>query len=192
MLRCTDKRKNCRNPRREIAGTTTGTPPMTEPSPTNDEAERRALRDAFGAFMTGVTIVTTIDEAGAPIGLTANAFASVSLDPPLLLVCISSRSLSLPAFRRSGGFAVNILSTAQQELSNRFARPVENRFDGVDWAPGPVGGPVLHDVCGWFDCRLHDQVEAGDHIIMIGRVEGFDHNPQTPLGYARGGYFSPD
>lgn len=157
---------------------------------TDDEAERLALRQAFGAFMTGVTVVTTTDEAGGPVGLTANAFASVSLDPPLLLVCISSRSLSLPEFQRSGGFAVNILSTAQKDLSQRFARPVEDRFEGVDWAPGPNGGPVLKDVCGWFDCRLHDQVEAGDHIIMIGRVEGFDHNPQSPLGYARGDYFS--
>lgn len=159
---------------------------------TTRDTERRALRDAFGAFMTGVTIVTTIGENGAPVGLTANAFASVSLDPPLLLVCISTRSHSLPAFQRSGGFAVNILSNAQQELSNRFARPAKDRFDGVAWTPGPVGGPVLKDVCGWFDCRLHDQMEAGDHIIMIGRVEGFDHNPTPPLGYSRGGYFSLD
>lgn len=157
---------------------------------TDDDAERRALRQAFGAFMTGVTVVTTTDEAGAPVGLTANAFTSVSLDPPLLLVCISSRSHCLSAFQTSGGFAVNILSNAQQALSNRFAGPASNRFEGVDWAPGPVGGPVLGDVCGWFDCRLHDQVTAGDHVIMIGRVEGFDHNPHTPLGYARGDYFS--
>ncbi|QIE57355.1 flavin reductase family protein [Pikeienuella piscinae] len=152
----------------------------------------RALRDAFGAFMTGVTIVTTIDAAGAPVGLTANAFTSVSLDPPLVLVCISRRSLSLSAFQRSGGFAVNILADDQQSLSDRFARRTEDRFSGVEWRPGPVGGPVLAGVCGWFDCRLHDQLAAGDHMILIGRVSGFDHNSQRPLGYSRGDYFSLD
>lgn len=152
--------------------------------------ESRALRDAFGAFMTGVTIVTTMDSEGNPQGLTANAFASVSLDPPLLLVCISRRSHSLPSIQQSGGFAVNILADNQQALSDRFARRAGDRFEGVAWEPGPVGGPVLDGVCGWFDCRLFDQHAAGDHMILIGRVEGFHHNAQHPLGYARGGYFS--
>lgn len=156
-------------------------------------ADKRALRTAFGAFMTGVTVVTTVDEAGAPVGLTANSFTSVSLEPPLLLVCISRASLTLPAFLRTEGFAVNILAEDQQALSDRFARvAAAERFAGVDWAPGPVGGPVLGGVCGWFDCRLHDRLEAGDHEILIGRVAGFGHDSRRPLGYARGLYFSAD
>ncbi|MEO0362226.1 MAG: flavin reductase family protein [Pseudomonadota bacterium] len=150
----------------------------------------KALRDAFGAFMTGVTIVTARDPGGELAGLTANSFTSVSLDPPLLLVCLARRSQSLLIIQRAGGFAVNILAESQQDLSNRFARPSDDRFDGVDWAPGPFGAPILSGVCGWFDCRLHDQVTAGDHVILIGKVEGFDHAGGAPLGYARGGYFS--
>ncbi|WP_340110151.1 flavin reductase family protein [Pikeienuella sp. HZG-20] len=159
---------------------------------TEDIRDSRALRDAFGAFVTGVTIVTTTGAAGEPIGLTANAFTSVSLNPPLLLVCISRQSFSLAAIQRAGGFAVNILAEDQQALSHRFAHRVEDRFKGVNWRPGPVGGPLLDGVCGWFDCRLHDQFAAGDHVILIGRVAGFDHTSRRPLGYARGGYFPVD
>lgn len=161
---------------------------MTETRKKNKDD--RTLRDAFGAFMTGVTIVTTTGPSGEPVGLTANSFTSVSIDPPLLLVCISRRSQSLSSIQRSGGFAVNILAENQRELSTRFARRAGDRFEGVNWRPGPVGGPILDGVCGWFDCRLHDQLAAGDHVIFIGRVEGFDHTRQHPLGYARGDYFS--
>lgn len=155
-----------------------------------DPPDPKALREAFGAFMTGVTIVTACGPDGAPAGLTANSFTSVSLDPPLLLVCVARQSHSLLIIQRAGGFAVNILAEHQQDLSNRFARQTEDRFADIDWAPGPFGAPVLSGVCGWFDCRLHDQVTAGDHVILIGKVEGFDHAGGAPLGYARGGYFS--
>lgn len=157
----------------------------------NDPLDTRALRDAFGAFMTGVTIVTAAGRDG-PAGLTANSFTSVSLTPPLLLVCVNGASRSLGAIRDAGGFAVNILAETQRDLSNRFAGRAEDRFDGVDWRAGPVGGPILAGVCGWFDCRLHDEVMAGDHVVLIGRVEGFDHVGGAPLGYARGDYFSLD
>ncbi len=161
---------------------------MASDTITTDE-DRRALRIAFGAFMTGVTIVTTRSDDGTPVGLTANSFTSVSLTPPLLLVCIAKTSLSLPFFQQARGFAVNILSKGQKALSNRFAKPAENRFEGVAWHSGPVGNPVLDGVCGWFDCHHHDQVEAGDHIILIGNVHGFGHAGGEPLGYARGDYF---
>lgn len=155
-----------------------------------DPKDTRALRDAFGAFMTGVTIVTTNGPDGEPTGLTANSFTSVSLDPPLLLVCVRGRSRTLSEIRRNGGFAVNILAEGQETLSNQFARPTPDRFEGVEWTHGPLGGAILPDVCGWFDCALHDEVAAGDHIILIGRVEGFNHRDVAPLGYSRGGYFS--
>lgn len=154
-------------------------------------SDARALRDAFGAFLTGVTVVTTVDDAGAPIGFTANSFTSVSLDPPLLLVCLAKTSRNYATLTAAKGFGVNILSEGQKDVSNTFARPVEDRFAAVDWRPGPHGSPVFTDVAAWFDCATHDVVDAGDHVILIGRVEGFDNSGKTGLGYARGGYFTP-
>ena len=159
---------------------------MLRPDPT----DQKALRAAFSAFLTGVTIVTTMDKDGAPRGFTANSFTSVSLTPPLLLFCIAKTSRSLDAFMNADSFAVNILSESQEHLSSRFAAPVEDRFADVDWSNGPTGAPVLSDVCGWFDCATHNRVEAGDHYIIIGEVIGFDHNTSEALGYSRKGYFS--
>lgn len=153
--------------------------------------DARALRDAFGAFLTGVTVVTTVDDAGAPIGFTANSFTSVSLDPPLLLVCLAKTSRNYATLTGAKGFGVNILSEGQKDVSNTFARPVEDRFAAVDWRPGPHGSPVFADVAAWFDCATHDVVDAGDHVILVGRVEGFENSGRTGLGYARGGYFTP-
>lgn len=153
--------------------------------------DARALRDAFGAFLTGVTVVTTLDADGSPIGFTANSFTSVSLDPPLLLVCLAKTSRNYATLTGAKGFGVNILSEGQKDVSNTFARPVEDRFAAVDWRPGPHGSPVFAGVAAWFDCATHDVVDAGDHVILIGRVEGFDNSGKTGLGYARGGYFTP-
>ncbi len=157
---------------------------------TSNPTDTIALRAAFSAFLTGVTIVTTTGSDAAPLGFTANSFTSVSLDPPLLLICIGKRSASLNHFLSARTFAVNILSDKQQHLSARFATPVVDRFAEVGWDMGPAGSPILHDVCGWFDCETRNIVEAGDHHIIIGEVMGFDHNPQEALGYSRGGYFS--
>ncbi|MBX9457859.1 MAG: flavin reductase family protein [Rhizobium sp.] len=153
--------------------------------------DARALRDAFGAFLTGVTVVTTHNEEGAPIGFTANSFTSVSLDPPLLLVCLAKTSRNYATLTGAKGFAVNILAEDQKDLSNTFARPVEDRFAAVAWKNGPFGSPVFANVAAWFDCAMHELVDAGDHVILIGRVEGFDNSGRTGLGYARGGYFTP-
>lgn len=151
----------------------------------------RLLRDAFGAFMTGVTVVTTIGPDGAPLGFTANSFSSVSLEPPLLLVSLSKQSQNYDSFVQGHGFAINILSEGQKEISNTFARPVEDRFARTPWQPGPHGAPVIQDVSAWFDCALEQVVEAGDHVILIGRVEAFDNSGQAGLGYYRGTYFKP-
>lgn len=151
----------------------------------------RALRDAFGAFATGVTVVATVGPDGKPLGFTANSFSSVSLDPPLLLICLARTSRNFAAMTEAGGFAVNILSDSQKDVSNTFARPVEDRFATVDWAFGPHGSPVLADVAAWFDCRLEQVIEAGDHVILLGRVEAFGNSGRNGLGYARGGYFTP-
>jgi len=155
------------------------------------EIEARALRDAFGAFLTGVTVVTTVNEKCEPIGFTANSFTSVSLDPPLLLVCLAKTSRNREAFLQAKGFAVNILSETQKDLSNTFARPVADRFAEVQWQRGPFGSPVFADVAAWFDCSLHNAVDAGDHYALFGRIEEFENSGKQGLGYSRGGYFTP-
>ena len=151
----------------------------------------RALRNAFGAFLTGVTVVTAKDAEGRPIGFTANSFASVSLDPPLLLVCLARRSSNYAALTGAAGFAVNILAEAQEAVSNTFARPSDDRFAAVDWAFGPHGAPVIAGAAAWFDCAMHEVIDAGDHAILIGRVEAFADAGANGLGYARGAYVKP-
>ena len=148
------------------------------------------LRNAFGQFMTGVTVVTTKDKQGEPVGFTANSFSSVSLDPPLLLVCLANGSSNYDTFCSADGFAVNILAEDQTDVSNTFARPVDDRFAAVQWQNGPQGSPVLDGVCAWFDCSMEQLVEAGDHIILIGRVVAFENHERGGLGYASGGYFT--
>lgn len=153
--------------------------------------DRRALRDAFGSFMTGVTVVTCRDADGRPLGFTANSFSSVSLDPPLLLVSIARTSANYGAFTSAKGFAVNILSEGQKDISNTFARPVEDRFGSVYWKNSANGSPLLAGVSAWFDCALHQCVAAGDHAILIGRVLDFAATDAPGLGYYRGSYFTP-
>lgn len=153
--------------------------------------DARALRDAFGAFLTGVTVVTTRNADGAPIGFTANSFTSVSLDPPLLLVCLAKTSRNYATLTSAKGFGVNILAEDQKDVSNTFARPVEDRFASVDWKTGPHGSPVFANVAAWFDCATHEVVDAGDHVILMGRIAAFENSGKTGLGYARGGYFTP-
>ncbi len=151
----------------------------------------RALRDAFGCFMTGVTIVTTFDEEGMPLGFTANSFTSVSLDPPLLLISIARTSRNYPNFARAKDFAINILSEGQREVSATFARPVEDRFASVEWRKGPHGSPIIKGVSAWFDCTVYQIVEAGDHALLIGRIEAFEATQEAGLGYYRGAYVTP-
>lgn len=161
----------------------------TNPQDKAANADPVALRAAFGAFMTGVTVVTTLAKNGAPVGFTANSFTSVSLDPPLILICIAKTSQNIETFRKASGYAVNILAEGQEDLSRRFSGPIADRFADLDWQEGPAGAPIIAGVCGWFDCDMHNQVEAGDHIILIGEVKGFDHTERPALGYAAGGYF---
>jgi flavin-dependent trigonelline monooxygenase, reductase component len=151
----------------------------------------RALRDAFGCFMTGVTVVTTLDAAGKPLGFTANSFASVSLDPPLLLVSIANTSGSLAAFVMGKGFAVNILAEGQKDVSGTFARPSDDRFAQTRWRHGPIGSPLIAGVSAWFDCGMEQVIPAGDHTILIGRIGAFAATSVPGLGYYRGAYVTP-
>ncbi len=151
----------------------------------------RALRTAFGTFMTGVTVVTAQDKTDAPLGFTANSFTSVSLDPPLVLVCLAKASQNRDALVQAEGFAVNVLAETQTDISNTFARPSDDRFAGVAWRRGPQGSPVIGGVSAWFDCAMHDTLDAGDHVILIGEVKAFDSSPSPGLGYVRGVYVVP-
>lgn len=152
--------------------------------------EQRELRRAFGTFVSGVTIVTTIDEKGLPRGMTANSFTSVSLDPPLLLVCIGMHAASFAAFRQCPAFAVHVLHADQAALSNLFASKSPDKFRSVDHDRVHTGAPVLSDCLTWFDCSAYQRVDAGDHMVLIGRVQAFGTRPSAPLGFCRGRYAS--
>ncbi|MFD1880613.1 flavin reductase family protein [Paracoccus pacificus] len=155
------------------------------------EFEPRALRDAFGCFMTGVTVVTTTAADGRPLGFTANSFSSVSMDPPLLLVSIARSSRNYAQFAQAQGFAVNVLAERQKDVSATFARPVEDRFADLDWHTGTAGSPIIEGASAWFDCAVWQVVEAGDHAILIGQIKDFAASQEPGLGYYRGAYITP-
>ena len=154
------------------------------------EFDARDLRRAFGNFATGVTIVTTLDKDGVPCGFTANSFTSVSIDPPLLLVSIARAAYGCDIFTAARGFAVNILAQDQRSLSNRFARAGTDKFAEQQWYGAVTGSPIIDKVVAWFDCEHFQQVDAGDHIILIGRVLRYSYNTHAPLGFCRGAYVS--
>ena len=155
---------------------------------TDRPIEPMDLRRALGAFATGVTVVTTMDADGSPRGFTANSFTSVSLDPPLILVCLAKRAASCPVFQAAKSFAVNILSEDQKAVSTAFSSPGVDRFTTVDWSARATGCPILADVVAWLDCRMQEVVDAGDHYILIGRIVDYDYAPASPLGFCRGAY----
>ena len=148
----------------------------------------RALRDAFGSFATGVTIVTTSGPGGADIGLTANSFSSVSLDPPMVLWSLARTSSSIDAFRNCAHFAVHILSADQEALSARFASKGIDRFGGLALDRGPDGIPMLQDCMARFACKLAYQYEGGDHVIFVGEILDFSHSARKPLVFHGGRY----
>ena len=152
--------------------------------------DAREFRKALGSFVTGVTVVTTIEPDGGPRGFTANSFTSVSLDPPLVLICIAKTAASCPVFEASGHFAVNILAEHQQSVSGLFASKSPDKFAETAWSTGPAGSPLIAGATAWFDCTTHQVVDAGDHLVLIGRVAGFGQSPATPLAYCRGAYLA--
>lgn len=152
--------------------------------------EPRELRTAFGSFMTGVTIVTTVGNDETPRGFTANSFTSVSIEPPLLLICIGKSAASMDIFRQARGFAVNILSEYQKDTSVLFASKRPDKFEVAKWRSGPFGNPLIEGSAAWFDCARYQVIDSGDHIILMGHIEAFSYSDANPLGYARGGYIT--
>ena len=156
-----------------------------------DSAE---FRRVLGHFVTGVTVLTTRDATGAPAGLTVNAFASVSLEPPLVLVCVDRASDTHALIEAAGYFAVNVLADGQERVSRRFAEGEgRTRFDGLAWRDEVTGAPVLDDALAWVDCRVRSTCDGGDHTIWIGQVLAGDAREGVPLLFYRGGYgrFTP-
>jgi flavin reductase (DIM6/NTAB) family NADH-FMN oxidoreductase RutF len=149
----------------------------------------RTLRDALGCFATGVTVITCVGPDGVPAGLTVNSFTSVSLDPPLLLVCLYKQAASAPALIDASHFAINVLQTGQQPASIRFATRDEDRFGATPWSSGEAGAPILKDSLGVFECERFAVYDGGDHHILVGQVikASFDA-ALDPLLYFRGSY----
>jgi 3-hydroxy-9,10-secoandrosta-1,3,5(10)-triene-9,17-dione monooxygenase reductase component len=168
---------------------------MTEQNPAPASFDPIAFRNALGAFVTGVTIVTTLDEAGKPVGLTANSFNSVSLEPPMVLWSLGLNSGSLSAFRNAEYWAVHILGSDQEALSGRFAKRGIDKFEGVDTETGPGGIPLLTGCAARFVCRATFEYEGGDHAIFVGEVIDFTRHASVPLAFHQGKYtrvFSPE
>ena len=147
-----------------------------------------ALRAVLGRFATGVTIVTCRDGAGMPVGLTANSFNALSLEPPLVLWSLRQSSPSLPAFRQARYFAINILAESQVDLSRRFASPVPDKFAEGLWSDGADGAPVLTGAAAVLECEREVEHEAGDHLLCIGRVRRLADLATAPLVFHGGNY----
>jgi flavin reductase (DIM6/NTAB) family NADH-FMN oxidoreductase RutF len=155
------------------------------------EVTAAEFRHAMSHFATGVTVVTSVGEDGQPVGTTANAVTSLSLDPPLVLVCFDLSSQTLQAVRGHGAFVVNVLAAPQQHLSANFARRgLAAAWDGVRHRRGPTGSPRLEDVLAVLECTVEHALPGGDHEIIVGRIRHIETNPApiAPLLYFRGSY----
>ena len=154
------------------------------------DLDPRSLRNAFGCFATGITVITTVDAEGALYGVTANSFASLSLDPPLVLFCLDYKSMSFEAFRAGTHFAVNILREDQQALSAHFARSNADKWANLSFDTWDTGCPILPESVASMECEIASIHEGGDHIIIVGRVLRADHDESaaSPLIFYRGRY----
>ncbi len=160
------------------------------------ECEARDFRNALGAFATGVTIITTRGlQGGEYVGITANSFASVSLDPPLVLFSLAKHTYSLRVFQASEHFAVNVLSRDQLVLSHRFARSSSNKWEGMEFELWDFDCPIFPGCVASFECCIQHTYDGGDHVIFVGRVEHMSIDPEAkPLLFLKGqyGHFQSD
>ena len=151
--------------------------------------DKRKFRNALGHFATGVAVITTRFDEKEPIGITVNSFSSVSLEPPLILWSLDDKSDTLPIFNAVNRFTVNILREGHQGISNRLARQGDHSLEGLPLRAGVNGCPALEDALAHFECDVYARHEAGDHIIIVGKVTHFEYSEDgRPLLYHRGGY----
>ncbi|AUM12329.1 flavin reductase family protein [Ketobacter alkanivorans] len=156
------------------------------------QIDQKAFRSALGQFATGVTVITTVDAQGNKVGMTANSFSSVSLDPMLVLWSIARSSNSFNEFVNADRFAIHVLHANQQTLSNQFASSCDDRFYNVSHSDGLGGVPLLNDYSAVFQCQTEHQYDGGDHIIIVGRVVAFENREQPPLIFHAGRYADLD
>jgi flavin reductase (DIM6/NTAB) family NADH-FMN oxidoreductase RutF len=150
--------------------------------------EKNELRRVMGHFATGVTVITTLRKSGELHGLTANAFTSVSLIPPLVLICVDKKAESYPCFEETKVFTINILASDQEAISRRFAVSGGEKFQGIAYRDGANGAPILDGTLGFIECRVTATVDGGDHTIYLGEVEQAETREAKPLLFFRGGY----
>ncbi len=166
--------------------------PMTStPAAVAARLSPTSFRAALGMFATGVTVVTARASNGQLVGLTANSFNSVSLDPPLVLWSLSGRSSSLAVFRAGTHYAINLLAADQLEMAQRFAAPARDRWAGVRWRHGHGGAPLIEGAAACFECLNRSRYVEGDHVIFVGQVEHCNHRPgAVPLLFHGGRYYT--
>jgi flavin reductase (DIM6/NTAB) family NADH-FMN oxidoreductase RutF len=162
--------------------------PNSIPRSVADPLDPRHFRNALAQFATGVTVVTTRLDTGEFVGLTATSFNSVSLTPPLVLWSLANTARSLPVFQSCSHYVINVLGAQQADLADRFARRIENRFEGVEFELSATGLPILKGAAAWFECRNRSRYPEGDHVILVGEVEHCDVHPQPALVF-HGGKF---
>lgn len=148
----------------------------------------RELRDALGLFATGVTVVTAPGSGDQPIGITANSFSSLSLDPPLVLWSLALRSPNLDAFEDGKPFAINILQRDQEALALQFARPVDDKFQDVEYELNACKVPLLEGAQAQLECTVEFTRVLGDHLLIVGRVDALNTSPSEPLLFYRGAF----
>ena len=165
---------------------------MPDPDLTTPDTAAERFRQVLGHFCTGVTVITTIEDE-RPAGFACQAFAALSLEPPLVLFCPSRSSATWPAIERAGHFCVNVLADGQQELARRFGSPGGDKFAGTAWSGSPSGMPVLDGALTWVECAVQTVHEAGDHYLVIGRVTALGEcRAGRPLLFYRGRYAATD
>ncbi len=162
--------------------------PASELASGSSPIDPRDFRTALGTYATGITIITALASDGKPYGLTCNSFASVSLNPPLVLWSLGTFSQAMGTFQNASHFAVNVLGSSQQALASKFSKSSEDKFAGVEWTPGLGNAPLLKGSVANFQCRAAGRYYGGDHVIFLGAVEAYAYNRQEPLLFARGGY----
>ena len=159
-----------------------------EPGSPGGAFDEARYRQVLGHFATGVTVVTAL-AGGEPVGLAVNSFTSVSLEPPLVALCVSVLSSTWPRVREVGRFCVNILSADQEAVARTFSSRNPKRFAGIGYRTAPSGAPILTGVLAWIDCTIEAEHPGGDHVIVVGRVRDLDVTREDrPLVFYRGGY----
>ncbi|MGW5715201.1 flavin reductase family protein [Amycolatopsis sp. NPDC003865] len=149
----------------------------------------RQFRDVLGNLPTAVVAVTATEPDGRPAGMVVGTFHSVSLDPPLVSFLAARSSRTLPRIRAAGRYCANVLAADQEAVCRQMAVSGTAKFDTVSWAPSPLGNPVLDGIVAWVDCTIEQEVELGDHFLLVGRVHDLHvESPKTPLLFFRGGY----